>query len=979
MKSLTVLLCALLLLSTILVILPVSDNSDPPEDDEPFADYGTRAGGNWLTGWSYRKSHNITGATNASTDYPEKVIAYYDGLGNLFYELTDRTTTISGNPTDTHGFHPAHKTNISEINKVVDGSSRTYLGYDSNDTGAEIRLYYTNDLNGSWTAYSGNPILGPNDNWYRTPSVAYDGTTFHMFVSNRTASDIERWTSTDGISFTNQEVVVSTTSEWGKGFITYNTDESKWFLYYIDIIATVKKTYLRTAADIADLDSASPSLIHDGDGFWSVTEKDGIYWATAEAGPAPVWTVTTFNSTSPDSGFTETDNSPVLAEDEACPRFLLSPDGSVGYLYSNRIDPTWYQDTRMAIWNMVDLEAHSDTDFDDVRFTDDDGDTELDYWLEVKIDSDHAVFWVEVADDLNSTQIIYIYYGKTGETTTSNGNNTFLLFDHFLGTGLDGGTWTESGDITVTGSIVTAKDPNTGTPGTFYSDSTFGAYNVSFRSRAKIYNVHWTVYGLRTVGAPIDRAAFGKLTAGNYQVRTANEDTGTTTDIPNDPYWLVMELYWVSGSVKFLKNETVIVRHTTNIPDEALPVRTAAQRSVGGTTAQIDIDWLFVRKYVDSEPWHAAWGSEESFPCPTTIYSIATGDWKTAGTWKDNCIPGTGDTAIIDDGDIVTMDDNRAAANITVNSTATLNLSASTTLTLDAGANVTVNGLLNMTGSNLTIGTGYFDFYNPGQVWLNDSEVNSSDLALPFSFYIGAASNSTLNNYTGNIGAQDMLLVISSETYAAKGSGIVWHMNASLSSCGACFESVKFDFGNLTATESYRLYNNGVLVGTKTADANGMVFFTSTITDGGNHLNLTYYTAVAPPPPGPGPGQYDSWIVGFKYSKNFFTNEVRFEAVFRYDHNASWYIWDFDGVIYESASPNITRNFQFAFYSTENVKLTIIATDGNRYWAESPITLDNSLWIALLCLAVISFAVVAVQYTKRERRKTELIMVEVEG
>lgn len=840
------------LLSLTFLSPSVSDDSNLPEADEPLVDYGTRAGGNWLTGWDYRKSHNITGATGAGTDYPEKVIAYYDGLGNLFYETTDRTATISGDPTDTHGFHPAHKTNISAVNKVVDGSSRTYLGYDSNDTGAEIRLYYTDDLNGTWTGYSGNPILGPNDNWYRTPSVAYDGTTFHMFVSNRTASDIERWTSTDGITFTNQEVVVSTTSQWGKGFITYNTDESKWFLYYIDIIATVKKTYLRTATDIADLDSASPSLVYDGHGFWSVTEKDGIYWATAEAGPAPVWTVTTFNSTSPDSGFTETDNSPVLVEDEACPRFLLSPDGSVGYLYSNRIDPTWYQDTRKAIWNMVDLEAHSDTDFDDVRFTDDDGDTELDYWMEDKTDSDHAVFWAEVADDLGSNQTIYIYYGKTGETTTSNGNNTFLLFDHFLGTGLDGGTWTSSGIVSVAASIVTAVDPDTGTAGLFYSTSTFGAYNVSLRSRGKIYNVHYVAYGLRTTGSPIDMATFDNVGAGNNQLRTSNEGSTTTTTIANDPYWVVMELYWISGSVKFLKNDTIIARHTTNIPDEAIPVRTAAQRSVGGTTARIDIDWLFVRKYVDSEPWHGAWGSEETPSCPTTIYSIATGDWKTAGTWKDSCIPGTGDTAIICDGDIVTMDDNRAAANVTVNSTATLNLSASTTLTLDAGANVTISGLLNMTGANLTVGSGYFDFYNTGDIWLNDSTVDSADLVLTFSFNIGSATNSTLNNYTIADG-QDVLIAISSETYTVKDSGIVWHMNATLTSCASCFETVDFVFGNLTTGEDYRLYNGRVLVGTQTANATGLVFFSTLITDSGNHLNLTYYTA-APPGPSDIPG-----------------------------------------------------------------------------------------------------------------------------
>jgi len=67
----------------------------------------------------------------------------------------------------------------------------------------------------------------------------------------------------------------------------------------------------------------------------------------------------------------------------------------------------------------VYLNSHCRTDFGDVRFTDDDGATELDYWMEEKVDSDYAVFWVEVADDLSSSSAtIYVYYGKSDATYT---------------------------------------------------------------------------------------------------------------------------------------------------------------------------------------------------------------------------------------------------------------------------------------------------------------------------------------------------------------------------------------------------------------------------------------------------------------------------------------------------------------------------------------------------------------------------------
>ncbi|MGQ9624777.1 MAG: DUF2341 domain-containing protein [Candidatus Bathycorpusculaceae bacterium] len=75
----------------------------------------------------------------------------------------------------------------------------------------------------------------------------------------------------------------------------------------------------------------------------------------------------------------------------------------------------------------VYLFSYSRTDFGDVRFTDDDGTTLLDYWMETKVDSNYAVFWVEVADDLSTVAAtIYIYYGNAAATTTSNLNNTFL-------------------------------------------------------------------------------------------------------------------------------------------------------------------------------------------------------------------------------------------------------------------------------------------------------------------------------------------------------------------------------------------------------------------------------------------------------------------------------------------------------------------------------------------------------------------------
>ena len=67
----------------------------------------------------------------------------------------------------------------------------------------------------------------------------------------------------------------------------------------------------------------------------------------------------------------------------------------------------------------------------DIRFTTADGSTLLDYWIESS-DANNAVVWIEF-DSIRTTYTdFYIYYGKSGDAITSNGDDTFPdLFDHF--------------------------------------------------------------------------------------------------------------------------------------------------------------------------------------------------------------------------------------------------------------------------------------------------------------------------------------------------------------------------------------------------------------------------------------------------------------------------------------------------------------------------------------------------------------------
>ena len=70
-------------------------------------------------------------------------------------------------------------------------------------------------------------------------------------------------------------------------------------------------------------------------------------------------------------------------------------------------------------------------DGDDIRFTDSEGTTLLNYWIESGIDTDTTKIWVNVPSVSTTGTTIYMYYGNTGASSVSNGTATFEFFDDF--------------------------------------------------------------------------------------------------------------------------------------------------------------------------------------------------------------------------------------------------------------------------------------------------------------------------------------------------------------------------------------------------------------------------------------------------------------------------------------------------------------------------------------------------------------------
>ncbi len=272
--------------------------------------------------------------------------------------------------------------------------------------------------------------------------------------------------------------------------------------------------------------------------------------------------------------------------------------------------------------NNVYCDGKCQGDFGDIRFTSSDGGTELSYWRESKTDYGNAVFWVKVAGDLDSNQTIFVYYGKDDATTASNGEDTFLKFDDFNDGSL-GGIWSlhGTGTITESGGIV---DVNT--------TSTWGHKCIGLsmnddntRIRIKLYahdsagqlpeliygdwtTTNWIIF--RDADAKIKMHTLQSGVSGLRWTSTNNYSTGT---------WYIAEVLALGTSIKL----TLLDSSDSEIENSGFINCDNNDRNLwigSGQSGSAHFDDFFICKYVNPEPTHGSWGTEENTKWQT-VYS----------------------------------------------------------------------------------------------------------------------------------------------------------------------------------------------------------------------------------------------------------------------------------------------------------------------------------------------------------------------
>ena len=283
----------------------------------------------------------------------------------------------------------------------------------------------------------------------------------------------------------------------------------------------------------------------------------------------------------------------------------------------------------------VYLGSKCKTDFGDVRFTDDDETTPLDFWIQEQVDRDYALFWVEVTDDLETaSRTIYIYYGKNDVTTTSNGDSTFIFFDDFIGdlskwelqssSGIypqiesnylrcGGGSLSDPYGWTCLGSQPTYTAFQNNAIEFRYRVATNAICEVSFRGNY----VNNTGYKARSDQRPGEGQSFLKPP---YRVGVWGFITGRDGDLPSIDVWYrgTITAY---GSTFKLYRDNILKSIATDI-DYSGPGQISLQNHYGSYT---DYDWVAVRKFTDPEPTHGSWGNEDSLFFTITATAVGYG------------------------------------------------------------------------------------------------------------------------------------------------------------------------------------------------------------------------------------------------------------------------------------------------------------------------------------------------------------------
>ena len=234
-------------------------------------------------------------------------------------------------------------------------------------------------------------------------------------------------------------------------------------------------------------------------------------------------------------------------------------------------------------------------DFGDIRFTDNDGSTVLDYWQDpdLLVSTTSSVFWVEVKDTLESDATIYVYYNNAAQTTTSNFTNTML-------------TPAANPTFTLHGSWETSTYNIQTTPGnTKVADNNYGYMTTNDLWTAQNEGCDW-VWDLGTTATrTFVRWKANATRYGAYALSFVITLQSST----NNSAWDTKETYTFTET-----GSKAVATTAMGTGYRYFKVDQWSSSLVLVIDGQTHVDSVYASKYVSPEPAHSTWGGSELTP-----------------------------------------------------------------------------------------------------------------------------------------------------------------------------------------------------------------------------------------------------------------------------------------------------------------------------------------------------------------------------
>ena len=237
----------------------------------------------------------------------------------------------------------------------------------------------------------------------------------------------------------------------------------------------------------------------------------------------------------------------------------------------------------------------------DIRFTDEDGETLLSYWIEEgTINTGSTRIWVKVPNiPVNSTKIIYMYYGKADATSESNGDNTFEFFDDFEDGQIDTNKWTTSG--------------------IFSSTETAGQLRLSLNGGYAITNTNFSGEYMMECsimipeGYPNSRQRVNSLKSDNDDTCSFDKglfypqvyfgDYTQVTWYTNTTYRHQQQISTSTNTWVWINPDYSVLYSSSYTPSgQPAKFKFVAGDQGGSLSGSLYLNWVFVRKYTSSEP-----------------------------------------------------------------------------------------------------------------------------------------------------------------------------------------------------------------------------------------------------------------------------------------------------------------------------------------------------------------------------------------